>query len=72
MIKLNFKHDATVFRNELGELVENLAMLIDGHDVQILRFDGDDDNLLVKVDRSINRLKMCNVDAFIIARLTGG
>lgn len=68
---VNFKHDAIVTTNEMDELVECLAMSIDGHDVQVLRFNGDNEKLLVKIDRSINKLSIDEVDDFIRGRLAG-
>jgi hypothetical protein len=70
MIKVNF-NNATLFRNEMNELVERLDMDVNGHDVQILRFDGDNNNLLVKVDESMNMMPEADVDAFILGRLGG-
>jgi hypothetical protein len=66
-----FEHQAVVFINEMGELVQRLSMDVQGHDVQILRFDGDDDNLLVKVDSSMSRMNAGQVDSFILGRLRG-
>lgn len=70
-MKLNFKKDATTFMNEVGEFVERLSMDIDGHDVQILRYDGNNRGLLVMVDRAMGILPLNQVDAFIRGRLEG-
>jgi len=66
---LDFEKESVVFTNEMGELVERLAMRIQGHDVQVIRFDGNDERLLVKVDTSVNILPLGQVSGFIKARL---
>ena len=66
---VDFSKEATVFINAEGELVERLAMNINGRDVQILRFDGNDNSILVKVDTSMNIMPKQQVDGFIKARL---
>jgi len=66
---IDFERDATVFLNELGEFVERLAIDVDGHDVQVMRFDGDDGAMLVKVDRAMRILPRAGIDGFILSRL---
>jgi hypothetical protein len=68
-IIVDFQKEATVFYNVEGELVERLSMLIGGHDVQILRFDGNDNAVLVKVDTSMNIMPKQEINDFIKARL---
>jgi hypothetical protein len=68
-ITVDFNREAVVFHNEMGELVERLAMLIGGHDVQILRFNGNDELIMVKVDKSINIMPKEQINEFIKARL---
>ena len=71
MEKLDFEHEATVFYNEMNELVERLVLDVKGQDVQILRFNGNDDALLVKVGKSMNMMSAGQVDGFIRGRLAG-
>jgi hypothetical protein len=68
-ITVDFQKEAVIFHNEMGELVERLAMLIGGHDVQVLRFDGNDEKIMVKVDTSINIMPKEQINEFIKARL---
>lgn len=63
------RQNAEVFTNEMNELVERLALYIDGKDVQILRFDGNNNRILVKVDTSMNVMPLGSVDRYIRGRL---
>ena len=54
-----------------GQQVERLALNVAGHDVQMLRFDGNDEALLVKVDRHVKQLPKSRVDGWILSRLLG-
>lgn len=63
------KYEVAKFENEDGEQIERLAMLIEGHDVQMVRFDGNDEAVVVKVDDAVRQMPMNRVNRFILTRL---
>jgi hypothetical protein len=54
-----------------GEQVERLALNVAGHDVQMLRFNWNDEALLVKVDQHVRQLPKKRVNGWILSRLLG-
>ena len=53
------------FRNEEGENVERVCLAIGNHDVQVLRFNGNNESLLVKVDDHISQISIDEVNDFV-------
>ena len=68
-IVVDFQKEATVFYNAEGELVERLSMLIGGHDVQVLRFDKNDNAILVWVNGNAGIMPKQEINEYIKARL---
>jgi len=66
---VDFTKEATLFINTEGELVERLSMLIGGHDVQVLRFDKNDNAILVWVNSDVGIMPKQEINEYIKARL---
>ena len=66
---VDFTKEATVFINTEGELVERLSMLIGEHDVQVLRFDKNDNAILVWVNSDVGIMPKQEINEYIKARL---
>jgi len=61
--------DLSAFFSENGEFTERLALDIEGHDVQILRYDNNNQDMLVKVDNYVSHTDLSGVNDCIMSRL---
>lgn len=62
-------YDFSRFVDSLGSDTERVCMEINGHDVQVLRFDGDNDNISVYVDNHTTIIPAQDVMDYILARV---
>ena len=57
------------FVNGDGWLVERASFAVRGHDVQIMRYNGDDSAIVVKVDGDAVQMPLSRADQFIRNRI---
>jgi hypothetical protein len=55
--------------NKEGWLVERAVYPVPGHDVQIVRYNGDDSGVVVKVDQDLAQMPLSRADQFIRNRI---
>ncbi len=61
--------DISIFKNEIGEWVERVCLNIKGNDVQILRYNGNNQAVVVKVNQAMAIKPLNQIDTFIKARI---
>ncbi len=61
--------EVVCFFLETGERVERVVWLIGRRVVQLLRYDGNNANVIASVDNHVKRLPLSKVNAWIRARL---
>lgn len=61
--------DISEFFQSSGELIQRCVLDIGGHIIQIIRYEYDNNDILVKVDHHIAHMSLPDVDEYVMSRI---